>query len=386
MTFPAGTIADVVWKPLNFYRDSRGWLTELFRNDDVPAEYRPVMAYVSMTDPGVARGPHEHVEQADYFCFIGPGVFRVYLWDARKESPTFGHREVKDVGDSAPFALIVPPGVVHAYKNVSAVSGIVFNAANTLYAGEGRKGWRGPKGSPGLRGRDPPRTSGRVGVRSGLRILVVSRPASAAGFLLRSKLRPLTRRARPVNFHRAPIDLRRVLGSQCDIGPHLARSPARAPARANRPPLHDRFSNGRNVFHAPFDLPVRGLCRRPVDGRHRPRRGRSAQAAERLVRRRRQCVRNGRQNHPTPADGRRRRQSRLRLLHESQVFHRRAGPRRAVDVDRRREAQIDEVDQREHPEGRPRRLRRNRQRRHRDRRAVRPWRRRRRTHRILRCR
>lgn len=148
MTFPAGTIADVVWKPLNFYRDSRGWLTELFRNDDVPAEYRPVMAYVSMTDPGVARGPHEHVEQADYFCFIGPGVFRVYLWDARKESPTFGHREVKDVGDAAPFALIVPPGVVHAYKNVSAVSGIVFNAANTLYAGEGRKGWRGPKGSP----------------------------------------------------------------------------------------------------------------------------------------------------------------------------------------------------------------------------------------------
>ena len=50
------------------------------------------MAYVSLTHPGVSRGPHEHVEQADYFCFIGSGVSRVYLWDARKGSPTFGCR------------------------------------------------------------------------------------------------------------------------------------------------------------------------------------------------------------------------------------------------------------------------------------------------------
>lgn len=148
MTFAPGPIDGVVWKPLNFYSDARGWLCELFRNDDIPPEFRPVMAYVSMTNPGVSRGPHEHVEQADYFCFIGPGVFRVYLWDARKDSPTFGHKEVKDVGEGAAFALIVPPGVVHAYKNVSETNGIVFNAANALFAGEGRKGWRGPKGSP----------------------------------------------------------------------------------------------------------------------------------------------------------------------------------------------------------------------------------------------
>lgn len=148
MTFTPGPIDGVIWKPLTFYTDPRGWLCELFRDDDVPTEYRPKMAYVSMTNPGVARGPHEHVEQADYFCFIGPGLFRVYLWDARKDSPTFGRKEVKDAGEGHPFALIVPPGVVHAYKNVGDGTGIVFNAANALYAGEGRKGWRGPKGSP----------------------------------------------------------------------------------------------------------------------------------------------------------------------------------------------------------------------------------------------
>ena len=149
MTFTDAPISDVVWKPLTFYSDARGWLVELFRNDEIAPEFRPVMAYVSMTHPGVARGPHEHVEQADYFCFTGPGTFRVSLWDARKGSPTFGHREVRDVGADAPYALIVPPGVVHAYKNVGTVAGWVFNAANALFAGEGRKGWRGPKGTPG---------------------------------------------------------------------------------------------------------------------------------------------------------------------------------------------------------------------------------------------
>jgi dTDP-4-dehydrorhamnose 3,5-epimerase len=33
----------------------------------------------------------------------------------------------------------VPPGVVHAYKNIGQDNGIVFNAPNRLYAGEGKK-------------------------------------------------------------------------------------------------------------------------------------------------------------------------------------------------------------------------------------------------------
>ncbi len=35
--------------------------------------------------------------------------------------------------------LIIPPGVVHAYKNVGAEPGIVFNCPNRLYKGTGRK-------------------------------------------------------------------------------------------------------------------------------------------------------------------------------------------------------------------------------------------------------
>lgn len=130
-----GPIADVAWIPLKFHHDARGWLVELFRTDLIDPRYRPEMAYVSLTRPGVARGPHEHVEQADYFCFLGPSTFRVYLWDARRGSASYGAKEVREVGEHAPYALIVPPGVVHAYRNVGEKDGLVFNAANRLYAG-----------------------------------------------------------------------------------------------------------------------------------------------------------------------------------------------------------------------------------------------------------
>ncbi len=119
--------------------DSRGWLTELFRHDELPANCRPVMAYASLTRPGAARGPHEHLEQTDLFCFIGSSTFRLYLWDNRSHSPTCGMKCVLNVDTLQPTLVMVPPGVVHAYVNVGSVDGLVFNAPNRLYAGEGRQ-------------------------------------------------------------------------------------------------------------------------------------------------------------------------------------------------------------------------------------------------------
>jgi dTDP-4-dehydrorhamnose 3,5-epimerase len=138
MSFTPGSIDGVIWKPLKKYHDNRGWLCELFRDDELPPDLQPVMAYLSVTEPGVARGPHEHVEQSDYFCFLGPSDFKVYLWDTRSESFTEGQCQVEIVGESNPMLLIVPPGVVHAYKNIGAVPGLVFNAPNRLYKGPGR--------------------------------------------------------------------------------------------------------------------------------------------------------------------------------------------------------------------------------------------------------
>jgi dTDP-4-dehydrorhamnose 3,5-epimerase len=134
-----GRIHDVVVRPLSKFIDERGWLAEMYRHDELPEGVVPAMAYISMTQPGVARGPHEHLQQTDYFCFIGPGNFKVYLWDARKDSPTYGVKQFLCCGVDSPMTVIVPPGVVHAYKNISCENGIVFNAPDRLYAGEGKK-------------------------------------------------------------------------------------------------------------------------------------------------------------------------------------------------------------------------------------------------------
>jgi dTDP-4-dehydrorhamnose 3,5-epimerase len=137
--YTPGKIHDVVERPLTKFLDDRGWLSELFRLDELEGMMVPVMSYLSMTKPGVARGPHEHVDQTDYFCFLGPSNFRIYLWDARPDSPTFGVSQCFYAGLDAPRMVIVPPGVVHAYKNVGIENGLVFNAPDRLYAGEGKK-------------------------------------------------------------------------------------------------------------------------------------------------------------------------------------------------------------------------------------------------------
>jgi dTDP-4-dehydrorhamnose 3,5-epimerase len=136
--FHEGPIDGLLLRPISRFDDARGWLIELFREDELPAEHMPAMAYLSQTLPGVVRGPHEHREQSDYFAFVGPGDFKLYLWDPRPGSPTCGNRRTVVVGQSNLQAVIIPPGVVHAYRNVSDVPGLVINCPNRLYAGRGR--------------------------------------------------------------------------------------------------------------------------------------------------------------------------------------------------------------------------------------------------------
>jgi len=130
-------IGGVIIKKLEKFTDERGWLAEIFRNDEM--EYQPEMAYISVTKPGVVRGPHEHKEQSDFFVFVGPGIFKLYLWDNRKQSKTFGQQEILEVGENNPVAILVPPGVVHGYKCVSSEPAYSINLPDKLYKGEGKK-------------------------------------------------------------------------------------------------------------------------------------------------------------------------------------------------------------------------------------------------------
>jgi len=159
-------IKGVIVAPLAARADERGALMECFRVDELPRVDhrggRVCMSYLSWTREGVTRGPHEHKYQTDVMVFPGPGVFRVWLWDARKDSATYGRRLVLEVG-AAPYAenapkcgvaqVIIPPGVVHAYKCKHAgwvdedneryhdkVLGLVLNFPDLLYKGWNRNG------------------------------------------------------------------------------------------------------------------------------------------------------------------------------------------------------------------------------------------------------
>lgn len=121
---------------LRKHEDARGWLVELFRDDELPEGFNPTMGYFSVTKPGVARGPHEHADQTDGFIFID-GSYELHLWENRPGQPE--NYEVLNVGSDNPTFITVPPGVVHAYRNVGDRDAFVLNVPDRLYAGWGKK-------------------------------------------------------------------------------------------------------------------------------------------------------------------------------------------------------------------------------------------------------
>ncbi len=132
---PLSTIPGVLIRELARFEDRRGWLTELYRDDELPEDFRPAMSYLSVTLPGVARGPHEHERQTDLFVFLD-GAYELHLWENR---PGMGEAsDIISVGRERPCAVWVPPGVVHAYRNVGEAPAFVLNFPDQLYAGPGK--------------------------------------------------------------------------------------------------------------------------------------------------------------------------------------------------------------------------------------------------------
>ena len=139
MEFQRGVIEGIIWRALRTFHDHRGWLAELFRHDELPAEFHPVMAYVSMTEPGVARTPcarrsgrllllHRAVQLQD--LLVGQSA---HVADVRQSA------RPRSSASITRWPLVVPPGVVHAYENVGGTPGWVFNCPNRLFKGTGRK-------------------------------------------------------------------------------------------------------------------------------------------------------------------------------------------------------------------------------------------------------
>jgi dTDP-4-dehydrorhamnose 3,5-epimerase len=132
MNWRSGSIDGVILRGLSRHDDQRGWLLEGWRDDWRVAS--PKIVYVSSTNEGVARGPHEHREQTDCFSFLGR--FMVRLWDNRPESRTCGNVMTFSAERTV---VVVPPGVVHAYASLGKDQ-LVLNMPDRLYRGAGCTG------------------------------------------------------------------------------------------------------------------------------------------------------------------------------------------------------------------------------------------------------
>jgi dTDP-4-dehydrorhamnose 3,5-epimerase len=118
-------------KSLRVIPDSRGRLMEILRCDDeLFEEFGQV--YVTTTLPGVVKAWHFHKLQTDNFACV-QGMIQVALFDARKDSPTYGEIDEFFIGEHNPKLISVPHGVYHGWKCVGMKEAIIVNIPTQAY-------------------------------------------------------------------------------------------------------------------------------------------------------------------------------------------------------------------------------------------------------------
>ena len=124
-------ISGVNAKYLKNITDERGRLMEIMRNDEsIFVKFGQV--YLTTNYPGVVKAWHYHKIQSDYICCV-KGMSKVVLYDARKDSKTYGEINEFCIGDFNPMLIVIPPGVYHGWKCISDMEAIIINVTTELY-------------------------------------------------------------------------------------------------------------------------------------------------------------------------------------------------------------------------------------------------------------
>ena len=133
-------------KELKVIPDARGRLMEIIRCDD-PLFDEFGQVYITTTLPNVVKAWHYHKLQTDNVACV-QGTIQVALFDARKDSPTYGEVNEFFIGVHKPLLLSVPVGVYHGWKCVSPDEAIIVNVPTKPYnyktPDEYRLDWRDP--------------------------------------------------------------------------------------------------------------------------------------------------------------------------------------------------------------------------------------------------
>lgn len=124
-------IEGVKIKPLKPLSDERGKLMEILRSDESFYEGFG-QCYVTICKSRIVKGWHYHKLQTDHFIGL-QGQAKVVLYDARKDSDTFGKINEFTIGWQNPIMIKIPIYVYHGFTALGNQEAMILNIPTKLY-------------------------------------------------------------------------------------------------------------------------------------------------------------------------------------------------------------------------------------------------------------
>ncbi len=124
-------IEGVKLKDLKVIPDERGRLMEILRADDELFE-KFGQVYMTTAYPGVVKAWHYHKLQTDNMAVIR-GMMKIVIYDARKDSPTYGEVNEFFLGEHNFKLIQIPKMIYHGFKCISQEEAIVINIPTEVY-------------------------------------------------------------------------------------------------------------------------------------------------------------------------------------------------------------------------------------------------------------
>ena len=124
-------IEGVAVKPLKVIADERGKLMEILRSDE-PIYEKFGQAYVTVCKPRIVKGWHYHKLQIDHFTCL-QGTAKVVLYDARKDSKTYGLINEFILSWEEQKLVKIPTNVYHGFTATGRGDAMILNVPTEVY-------------------------------------------------------------------------------------------------------------------------------------------------------------------------------------------------------------------------------------------------------------
>ena len=113
--------------PLERKADARGWFLKVLMRHQIEGERTFGEIYLSVAEPGQARGAHYHRRTTEWFCLVG-GTAALSLCDTATNE-----RRTVEMDALHPAVVVVPPGVAHAFRNAGPTPAMLLAYSDVPY-------------------------------------------------------------------------------------------------------------------------------------------------------------------------------------------------------------------------------------------------------------